>query len=138
MLVRGLSNPYGVWGRVVFERAGAYRLVVSPPLLAEHLEVIARPELTRTFRGLPNHMRHLRDLLSRADVVTFDTLPAFERDPQDAHVLATALHGAVDYLVSADNDLLDLGTDAGIPILSAPVFLRLLEQASPGRYGQAT
>ena len=127
VLVRGLINPYGVWGRVVFERAGEYRLVVSPPLLAEYLEVIARPELTRKFRSLPNHMRDLLDLLSRADVVTFDTLPAFARDPKDAHVLATALHGAVDYLVSADNDLLDLGTYAGIPILSAPAFLGRLE-----------
>jgi len=112
----------------VFERAGAYRLVVSPPLLAEYLEVIARPELTRKFKSLPAHMRDLLDLLAQADVVTFDTRPAFARDPKDAHVLATALLGAVDYLVSADNDLLDLGTYESIPILSAPAFLGLLER----------
>ncbi len=128
VLVRGLINPYGAWGRLVFDRAGDYRLVVSPPLLAEYLEVIARPELTRKFRSLPNHMRDLLDLLARADVVTFDALPAFERDPNDAHVLATALYGAVDYLVSADNDLLDLGAYEGIPILSAPAFLGILER----------
>ena len=128
VLVRGLINPHGVRGRVVFDRAGDYRLVVSPPLLAEYLEVIARPELTRKFKSLPGHMRDLLDLLSQADVVAFDALPAFARDPNDVHVLATAPYGAVDYLVSADNDLLDLGTYEGIPILSAPAFLGLLER----------
>lgn len=128
VLVRGLINPYGVWGRLVFDRAGDYRLVVSPPLLAEYLEVISRPELTRKFRSLAGHRRDLLDLLSQAEIVTFDALPTFERDPNDAHVLATALHGAVDYLISADNDLLDLDTYEGIPVLNAPAFLRLLEQ----------
>ena len=128
VLVRGLINPYGIGGRVVFDRAGEYRLVVSPPLLAEYLEVIARPELTRKFRSLPNHMRDLLDLLARADIVEFDALPTFERDPKDAHVLATAAAGGVDYLVSADNDLLDLGEYAGIPILSVPAFLDLLQR----------
>jgi len=117
----------------VFERAGQYRLVVSPPLLAEYLEATARPELTRKFRSLPAHRRDLRDLLSQAEIVTFTALPSFERDPNDTHVLATALHGAVDYLISADNDLLDLGAYEGIPILSAPAFLQLLEHESPGR-----
>jgi len=56
VLVRGLINPHGVRGRVVFERAGDYRLVVSPPLLAEYLEVIARPALTRKFKSLPGNL----------------------------------------------------------------------------------
>jgi len=128
VLVRGLINPYGVWGRLVFDRAGDYRLVVSPPLLAEYLEVTARPELTRKFRSLPAHRRDLLDLLAQAEIVTFATLPTFERDPNDAHVLATALHGAVDFLISADKDLLDLTTYEGIPILSAPAFLGILER----------
>ena len=131
VLVRGLINPHGVWGRLVFERAGDYRLVVSPPLLSEYLEVIARPELTRKFRSLPHHLRDLLDLLAQAEIATFETLPPFDRDSHDAHVLATALHGAADYLISADNDLLDLGAYAGIPVLSAPAFLRILESESP-------
>ena len=131
VLVRGLINPYGVWGRLVFDWAGQYQLVVSPPLLAEYLEVTARPELTRKFRSLPSHMRDMLDLLSQAEIAILTELPAFDRDPNDAHVLATAVQGGVDYLVSADNDLLDLGEHDGIPVLSAPAFLRLLEQEQP-------
>jgi putative PIN family toxin of toxin-antitoxin system len=127
VLVRGLINPYGIWGRLVFERAGHYQLVVSPALLAEYLEVLARPELTRKFKSLPGQMRELLDLLTRAEVVPLDELPTFERDPGDAHVVATAERGNVDYLISADNDLLDLGMYAGIPILGVPAFIRILE-----------
>ncbi len=75
VLVRGLINPHGAWGRLVFDRVGDYRLVVSPPLLSEYLEVIARPELTRKFRSLPHHMRDMLDPLSQAEVVTFTELP---------------------------------------------------------------
>lgn len=127
VLVRGLINPYEIWGRLVFERAGHYQPVVSPALLAEYLEVLARPELTRRFKSLPGQMRELLDLLARAEVVPLDELPTFERDPGDAHVLATAERGNVDYLISADNDLPDLGVYAGIPILGVPAFLRILE-----------
>lgn len=128
VLVRGLINPYGIWGQLVFNRSGQYQLVISPPLLTEYLEVIARPELTRKFKHLPDHMRDLLDLLSQAEIVIFSDLPSFERDPNDAHILATAMYGSVDYLVSADNDLLDLHEYAGIPILNAAAFLHLLEE----------
>lgn len=56
-------------------------------------------------------------------------LPEFARDPQDAHVLATALSGAVDSIVSEDKGLLDLGEYEGIPIVTAATFLDLLAQA---------
>lgn len=128
VLIRALINPHGDWGRLLFEWAGHYRLVVSPLLLSEYLEVTARPELVRKFRRLPEHRRDLLDLLSQADLVAFDALPTFERDPDDAHVLATAIAGGADYLITGDNDLLDLGEYAGISILSASAFLRLLER----------
>ena len=128
VLVRGLINPYGVWGKLVFDRADQYQSVISPPLLTEYLEVIARPESTCKFKHLPDHMRDLLDLLSQAEIVTFSDPPSFERDPNDAHVLATAMYGNVDYLISGDNDLLDLHEYTGIPILNATAFLQLLEE----------
>ena len=46
-----------------------------------------------------------------------------------AMVLATAVQGRADYIVSEDRDLLDLGQHAGIPIVTAGEFLRRLEEA---------
>lgn len=129
VLVRGLINPFGAWGRLIFARARDYRLVVSPPLLEEYLEVTARPALVRKFKSLPEHRRDVLVLLSQAEVIEFDALPTFERDPDDAHLLATAVAGDADYLISGDNDPLDLGEYEGIRILTAGAFLNLLDQA---------
>lgn len=48
------------------------------------------------------------------------------RDPKDRHILACAQGGNANYIVSGDNDLLVLGTYAGIPIFTPRDFLQLL------------
>lgn len=48
--VRGLMNPFGRWGTILFDYADAYELVVSPPMLAEYLDVFHRPDLIRKYR----------------------------------------------------------------------------------------
>jgi len=35
LFVRALMNPFGLWGRVVFDYGDAHRLVVSRPVIAE-------------------------------------------------------------------------------------------------------
>lgn len=48
------------------------------------------------------------------------------RDPDDDVVLATALAGEANAIVSGDDDLLALGTFRGIPILSPRQFVELV------------
>ncbi len=47
------------------------------------------------------------------------------RDPDDAWVLASALAGAADFLVTGDKDLLSLGARAPLPILDPRAFWEL-------------
>lgn len=128
ILVRSLINPYGRWGQVVFAHADAYLLVVSPPILAEYLEVLQRPELTRKYRSVATRDPHaILDLLTSAEVVELADVPPVSRDPKDDPFLATAQAGNADYLVSEDRDLLDLGAYESTSIIAAAVFLELLE-----------
>jgi predicted nucleic acid-binding protein len=55
------------------------------------------------------------------------------RDPKDDIVLATALSGKADAIVSDDKNLLVLGRYADIPILTARQALGLIEQRLPQR-----
>ena len=48
-------------------------------------------------------------------------------DPDDDRVLACAISGAANAIVSGDDDLLRLETYAGIPILKPAAFLDQLE-----------
>jgi len=49
------------------------------------------------------------------------------RDPKDDPLLACAVEGRADYLVSGNRDLLDLGEVEGIRMLSPREFAVLLE-----------
>lgn len=129
VFVRCLINPFGAASRLILERAGEYRLVVSKPLVAEALKVFQRPELTRKYRGLGTRNMHtILSFFEGAEAVELDAVPAVSRDPQDDKVLATALAGSADYIVSEDLDLLDLKEYEGIPIVHIGEFLRVLDR----------
>ena len=64
-----------------------------------------------------------------ADVVSPSRLPKpICRDPDDDWVLATAVAGEADVIVSGDKDLLILKRFQGIPIVTPRGFLELLQQ----------
>lgn len=129
IFVRGLLNPLSIWGRLVFERYEDYRLIVSPPVLREVLEVVDRPTLARRFRFVAGMDKaRLLALLADAEVVVVDEddLPRVCRDPNDDMFLATAVAGGARFIVSEDNDLLALGEYDGVRVVNAEAFLAVL------------
>jgi predicted nucleic acid-binding protein len=54
------------------------------------------------------------------------SIPRVSRDPDDDRVIACAVVGRADVIVSGDDDLLVLKRVGNIPILSAAAFLDLL------------
>lgn len=55
-----------------------------------------------------------------------EPIPAVTRDPKDDYLLAYALVGRADYLVSGDNDLLVLEQVGELSIVSPQEFLKML------------
>ena len=49
------------------------------------------------------------------------------RDPKDRIILACAVGGQADYIISGDKDLTTLGTYAGIPIVTPAQFLNMFD-----------
>ena len=62
------------------------------------------------------------ELEAIAEVVTPVEIPRLCRDPDDDQVLAIAVVGAVDALVTGDGDLLALGAPRGVNIMSVADF----------------
>jgi predicted nucleic acid-binding protein len=61
-------------------------------------------------------------------IVTYTTLPdVIKEDPDDNHILACALAGKANLIVSRDLDLLRLKQYGGIGIMSPIDFLHTLE-----------
>jgi len=107
-------------------------LVVSPPLVAEYLDVLLRPQLVRRFTAIAElDTASVFALLARTVVVRPDSIPRISRDPKDDMVLATAAAGHAAYIVSEDRDLLDLGAHGETRIVGAAEFLAILDETTP-------
>ena len=114
LFVSGLISKLGQPNRLIaLFRQNAFVLIISDQLRSELDEVLHRDKF-RTKYGLT--LEEIADFLFLVDTkATFVTprrrLPIAVRDPKDAIVLATALGGRADYLVSGDDDLLSLDAD---------------------------
>jgi putative PIN family toxin of toxin-antitoxin system len=67
-------------------------------------------------------------VLALSEIVELpEAIPCISRDPDDDLIIACAVVGHADVIVSGDRDLLDLEQVGDIPILSAAAFSDLLE-----------
>jgi putative PIN family toxin of toxin-antitoxin system len=81
-------------------------LVMSPPTMAELVNVLSRPKTQRFLRRLRGE-QFLNLLRQRALFVETATDYPPCRDPGDNAIIATAVAGMVDYLITIDKDIYD-------------------------------
>ena len=95
-------------------------------MLDELIDVINRPRLRRYLKTDP---QPLLDLIETDAEYTDGklALPGACRDPKDDKFIACAVERNADYIVSGDNDLLDLGVYQDIQIVRVWDFLMVLE-----------
>jgi putative PIN family toxin of toxin-antitoxin system len=91
-------------------RSGELTMLCSPELLNELAEVLARPKfrsiLARSKSSREDLVAEVREL---GEVITPPPLPDSEcRDRDDNHVLALAMAGHCDWIITGDEDLLVL------------------------------
>lgn len=94
--------------------SAAVRLVVSPAILAEVRDVLTRPKVRAKFLHLtPERVGLFLQKLATVAAVVSDVPDAGVplRDPDDLPYLNPAVAANAGYLVSRDNDLLDLAAD---------------------------
>lgn len=102
-------------------KAGKFTLIVTDSIAAEYIDVINRPK----FRIPSDEIVGATDyLLDTAEFVTSEEeVFVIVTDPTDNKFLEAAIAGKVDFIVSGDNHLLDLGAFRGIPIINPRTFL---------------
>ena len=118
-------NPQGELG-TIWEHAlkGTYTLLISPVIVAEIAGV-----LREKFQWPPEAITaRAKRFVRVAEIITPKTIPAIiKNDPADDHILACALSGKAELIVSGDRrHLLPLKEYEGIPIVAPVDFLRML------------
>jgi len=128
VIVAGFISPNGPPAKLLAAWLdGDFWLVTSTFQLDELNRVRSYDRLRDRFA--PGHAEDfLRNIPARADVIG-DELPGIDLspDPDDNRILATAVAGKADLIVSGDkNDVIELGTVEGIPIVTARQALHRL------------
>lgn len=119
----------GTPGRLI-DLAGEHelQLCTSRALLDELIATLCKKKLVNAVSATGLSREQMLQNYRR--VATLVTVPPLahrvSRDIDDDAVLACAMAARADLLVSGDNDLLVLGSFAGIPIVSAGQALRML------------
>lgn len=132
-LVRALMRPPELATFVMAWQARRFTIVCSRPLLEEYLLVLDYPEIAELL--YPEVRRvFVTQLLALLEIIDLPEIPAICRDPADDKVIATALWGAVDYLVTADGDLttyaiVQMLHEEGIELCTTNDLLGLLDSS---------
>jgi putative PIN family toxin of toxin-antitoxin system len=110
---------------------GRVQLISTVPLLAELEGVLQRRKFRELIQRLGVSVADLFDgyaaLVERVDPA--DLGGTVSRDPDDDQVLAAAIAGHADLIVSGDDDLLVLGSHKGIAIVVAHDAMRILRES---------
>ena len=129
VLVSSYINSLGAPARIVAAwRAEMFTLVVSEPVLSEYRRSLNYPRVSRRHGLTPDQIAdriaHIHEI---ALMVVPESVPrVVPDDPDDDQILACALAGQADQIVTGDHHLLDLREYQGIRILSPAAFLAFL------------
>ena len=104
---------------------GLHVLLTTDELLEELRRTLSKPKFERVFIALGITSKDVLALYEeRAEKVTPAQIPSgVIRDVKDIPILACALGGNADSIISGDKDLLSMGSYENIPILSGTQFL---------------
>jgi len=107
-------------------RAGAFDLILSDHLLAETERTLQKTYFRSRLRQA-EIAQFIAMLANDTTIVPLTvTVQGVASHPEDDLVLATALSGNADYLVTGDRQLLRLGSYAGVIIVTPRDFLAML------------
>jgi len=119
------AQVLGAW------RQRQFILIISPAIIAEIRSTLDYPRIRRKYPITDDDVEGLVALLTHDAVVvpgTVDVSGVIPDDPTDERVLACAVEGGADLIVSGDRHLLDLGKFQGIPTITARALLERLAE----------
>ena len=128
VLVSAFLFPDSVPGQVIrLAGQGRYGLHVSPILMEEVTRSLKNPRLKKPYGHTDEDVRlWWREIIREIGSLWTKPLPKIGkvcRDPDDDHVIATAVVVKAKWIVTGDLDLLDLGEYKGIQIVNARTFV---------------
>jgi putative PIN family toxin of toxin-antitoxin system len=112
-------------------RERKFSLLISPPMIQEIRHTLGYDRIRRKYQVTDQDVDDLVALLEKNGLVVkgeADTAGAIPDDPDDEQILACAVDGRADFIVSGDRHLLDLKQYADMPVLTVREFIELIAE----------
>jgi hypothetical protein len=130
--VSAILTPGNPPARILeFALTGKMRLLVSPGIIREIGQVLKYPKVKKTLRKHRITSQEVDAVilkLLKAAIITPGEILAegVSADPADDMIIACALEGQADFIISGDHHLTDLEDYQGIKIVAPATFLALI------------
>ena len=127
VLISAVLVKEGISAKLI-KHSEPFEVVTSEEILTELLEKLQLPRIKDKYKFSDALIgEYISTLRKDSTVVSVFTQVSVVRDTNDNMVLACAIDGKADYLVTGDKDLLDIGTYQGVIIISPAEFLQILQ-----------
>jgi putative PIN family toxin of toxin-antitoxin system len=129
ILVSAILTPEGNPAKILkLVLEGKLNLIISPDILKETRQVFNYPKIVKLLEKnkiTPAEVCGFLDKMSKIAVITPGQLDvdAIPEDPADNKVIACALEGDADFIISGDHHLTDLKIFQGIKIIDPAAFI---------------
>lgn len=133
-LVAALVRPPELATFMMAWESTRFAVVASPAMLEEYRHVLAYPEVAaliypELLRAFTSH------LLDDIELIEPPEVPRLCRDPDDDKVVAAAIYGLADFILTVDKDLMtpEMAVtlqEMGIAVTSGVDLLRILDSAT--------
>jgi putative PIN family toxin of toxin-antitoxin system len=136
VLVGAFLRPGGYSDRILRAALdGRFRLILSQTILEEAGRVLHYPRLQRRYPATESQIdRYLSALVSLAELTPGNLeVTAVPDDPKDDMVIAAAVEGLAEYIVSGDLHLKALVSYQGVKVVAPTKFLHMVESSQESR-----
>lgn len=133
-LVAALLRPPELATFVMAWESARFTVVASPALIDEYLHVLAYPEIASLI--YPELLRAFQShLLQDIELLEPPETPRVCRDPDDDKVVAAAIYGLADFILTVDQDLMAPEVAAvleqmGITVTTGATLIQLLDSTA--------
>lgn len=128
VLISGIIQHSGFPFRIVkLWESASLVLITSVATIREAERVLNYPKIKRVYRLTDDDIKRVVSNLAMYSVFVdpLSKVDVIREDPEDNNILATAVDGKADYIISGDTHLLHLKNYKGIDIVTPKEFCRI-------------
>lgn len=133
ILVSSAINTKGSISQEIYQKSKLkhFLLITSPLILSEMDETLHKERITKRYQYSDEELQEIvSNVASVSYIVPGTSRIEVVRDPDDNKIIAAAIEGRADYIVTRDKDLLDLKEYQEIKIVSPESFIKILRSTS--------